>query len=154
MTTPDADLLREIDVTLQQAQGLPDRRTLYDLLTRCRAALTERIPREDALDAALSCVADGASLRMDVGLDALRFAAEAHPDFWDGISGASVPNIKITDAVVFAKEVARAINIENADDGSTLLTRMLDAAINAAVSDGCEGVDHATMPSPEDICRG
>jgi len=37
--------------------------------------------------------------------------------------------------------VARAINAEG-EDGSTLLTRMLDAAILKAVESGCEGVDH------------
>ena len=78
---------------------------------------------------------------MGISIGELRFAAEQHPDFWDGKSGISVPNIKITDAQEFALEVARAINAE-AEDGSTLLTRMLDKAISKAVESGCEGVDH------------
>jgi hypothetical protein len=47
----------------------------------------------------------------------------------------------VTDPVVFVHEIVRAIN-EEEEDGSTLLTRMLDAAILRAVEDGCEGVDH------------
>jgi len=78
---------------------------------------------------------------MHVSIGTLRFAAENHPDFWDGVSGISVPNIKITDAEEFAKAVACAIN-EEAEDGSTLLTMMLDKAIAKAVESGCDGVDH------------
>jgi hypothetical protein len=79
-------------------------------------------------------------LDLGIGLDTLRFAAEAHPDFWDGESGTDVPNIRITDMGVFAKDVVRAINDE-AEDGSTLLTSMLDEAIKQAVEDGSEGAD-------------
>ena len=87
----------------------------------------------------LRCTSIGATIDMLIGYNALRFAAEQHPDFWDGKSGSSVPNITITDEAVFALEVARAINDEG-EDGSTLLTRMLDAAIRKAVESGCEGV--------------
>lgn len=90
---------------------------------------------------ALRCKAVGGYIEMGVGTNALTFAAENHPDFWDGESDPDVPNIKVTDREVFARAVVDAINKE-AEDGSTLLTRMLDAAIAAAVEDGCEGVDH------------
>ncbi|GAB4059934.1 hypothetical protein [Uliginosibacterium sediminicola] len=90
----------------------------------------------------LRCEVRGMSwIDMQVSIGTLRFAAENHPDFWDGVSGASVPNIKVTDAQEFAKAVAQVINDE-AEDGSTLLTRMLDKAIAKAVESGCEGVDH------------
>ncbi len=89
----------------------------------------------------LRCEAEATMLRMDIGADILRFAAEQHPDFWDGERHWSEPSIKITDADIFAKEVAREINREN-EDGSTLLTKMLDKAIRIAVENGCEGVDH------------
>ena len=78
---------------------------------------------------------------MGIGMRALRFAAEQHPGLWDGESPATVPVVKITDDQTFALEVARAINAEG-EDGSTLLTRMLDAAILKAVESGCEGVDY------------
>lgn len=89
----------------------------------------------------LRCKAVGGDIEMGIGMKVLAFAAENHPDFWDGESGIDVPNIKITDVQEFALEVARAINDE-AEDGSTLLTRMLDEAIAKAVEDGCDGVDH------------
>lgn len=76
----------------------------------------------------------------------LRFATEQHPAFWDGESGASVPNIKIIDFRRFSKEVVAALNRED-EDGSTPLTRMLDAAIQHAIEQGCEGVDHDYAPA-------
>ena len=91
-------------------------------------------------DFPLRCeVADG-YLDLGIGFKILRFAAENHPDFWDDKSGADVLNIKICDMELFAKDIARAINDEG-EDGSTLLTRMLDAAIKQAVEDGSEGVE-------------
>ena len=84
----------------------------------------------------------GAGIEMNVGAYVLCHAAAFHPDFWDGESGPDVPNIKITDPALFTREVAAAINRED-EDGSTLLTRMLDEAVRDAVESGCEGVDHA-----------
>lgn len=89
----------------------------------------------------LRCVAVAGEIDMRVGIETLRHAAESHVEFWDGKSGMDVPNIKITNSVTFAQEVARAIN-EEGEDGSTILSRMLDEAIKLAVENGCEGVDH------------
>lgn len=80
------------------------------------------------------------SLRMEISKDQLLFAAENHPDFWDGKSGMDVPNLKITDFHVFVLDFIKEINRE-AEDGSTMLTRMLDTAIRKAVESGCEGVE-------------
>jgi len=85
-------------------------------------------------------VVDGA-IDISIGVGVLCFAADNHPDFWDGESGPEVPNIKITNAQDFAREVMFAINAES-EDGSTLLTRMLDEAIAKAVESGCDGVDY------------
>ena len=89
-------------------------------------------------DLPLTCgvVEDG--IDAGVGFDILRFAAENHPDLWNGATDTFL--VKVTDPVVFAKEVLRQINREE-EDGSTPLSRMLDAAILAAVDDGCEGID-------------
>lgn len=89
----------------------------------------------------LRCKVVGGVIDMGIGMQALCFAAEQHPDLWDGESPSSVPVVKITDVQTFALEVARAIN-HGGEDGSTLLTRMLDAAILKAIESGCEGVDH------------
>jgi hypothetical protein len=89
----------------------------------------------------LACLVANCFLDMSVGLDTLKFAAENHPDFWDGESGPDIPNIKITNLVVFAEEVARAINTPD-EVGGTLLSRMMDDAVRNAIEDGCDGIDH------------
>jgi len=77
-----------------------------------------------------------------IGKRNLKFATEHHPGFWNGQSAsADGPFLKITDMAKFQKEFVRAINAER-EDGSSLLTDMWDAAIKAAVEDGCEGIDH------------
>ncbi len=104
----------------------------------------EPLPAQGQVDVSgmpLRCKAVGGGIDMGIGTLALCFAAEQHPDLWDGETPCSVPVLKITDVQAFALEVARAINAES-EDGSTLLTRMLDAAILKAVESGCEGVDH------------
>jgi len=58
-------------------------------------------------------------------------AVERHPYFWKESQDDSKPNIKITDADNFAREIAVQINCED-EHGSTLLTRMLHAAIQLA----------------------
>lgn len=80
-------------------------------------------------------------LDMRVGAKTFRFAAENHPDLWDECLPRGAPNVTITDLDAFARAVIGEINRED-EDGSTLLTRMLDKAILAAVENGCEGVDH------------
>jgi len=79
-------------------------------------------------------------ISLSVGDSVLRFAAENHPDFWDGNSGKDVPNIKVTDISEFAKEVVMKLN-EEREDGSTLVTDLLDKAIKQSVEDGCTGID-------------
>lgn len=88
----------------------------------------------------LRCEHEAGTIQMWVGTKMLRFAAENHPYFWDGESGANVPNIKIADHVAFAEAVVQELNRE-AEDGSTLVTQMMDEAIKQAVENGCEGVD-------------
>lgn len=81
------------------------------------------------------------TLSLFISGNILRFAAEHHEGLWDGESGSDVPVVKITDQRDFAEAIAEAINTE-AEDGSTMLTRMLDEAIMLAVENGCDGVDH------------
>ena len=81
-------------------------------------------------------------LRVAVSDETLRFAAEHHPDLWDGSAeSADGPVVKITDLRKFMAAVCAELNAED-EDGSTLATRMLDDAIRAAVENGCDGVDH------------
>lgn len=81
----------------------------------------------------------------------LKGATENHPDFWDGESGTDQPNVKIDDMTAFTKEVLRVINDER-EDGSTLLTDLLDTAIKNAVENGCEGVDHDYQTTHKPNC--
>lgn len=89
----------------------------------------------------LRCEDRDGALDMGIGLEVLCFAAENHPGFYDPDARPDGPNIQITNAVVFAREVMNEINRES-EDGSTLLTDMLDEAIKRAVENGCMGVDH------------
>ena len=54
----------------------------------------------------------------------------------DGDEGA----VEITDEAVFAKEILHALEQEE-EDGSTPVHRMLDAAANWAIEQGCEGIE-------------
>jgi len=105
------------------------------------AGVFHELPPAEDESAPLRCLIVGDVIRIEIGRKVLRFAAEQHPDFWDGESDTDVPNIKITDDAKFAREVVNAINDEE-EDGSTRLTRMLDEVIKYAVEQGCEGVDH------------
>ena len=70
----------------------------------------------------------------------LKFAAENHPEFWNGETDKSI--LKVVDPGVFMKEIEHMLTKEK-EDGSTMLTDMLDKAILEAVDYGCEGVDLA-----------
>lgn len=72
--------------------------------------------------------------------ETLRCAIESHPDFWDGESGISIPNIKITDMNVLVNELILELKREN-EDGSTAVGRMFDKIIVQAIENGCEGFD-------------
>ena len=87
-------------------------------------------------------------LRVDVSDETLRFAAEHHPDLWDGSpESADGPVVKITDLGKFMAAVCSELNAED-EDGSTPLSRVLDAAILQAIENGCDGIDHEWEQSP------
>ncbi len=88
----------------------------------------------------LRAVVNDGVITITISKNALRFFAENHDAFWDGESDLDTPNIDITDELVFAKEVTHSINDE-AEDGSTPLIRMVEAAIAHAVENGCEGIN-------------
>jgi hypothetical protein len=80
-------------------------------------------------------------LTIEIGVDALAFAALRAPFAWDMAGhGVDDPNphdrFAIVDAGGFAVDVIRALTAE--EDGSTLLTDLLDAACKDAVEDGAE----------------
>lgn len=87
----------------------------------------------------LRATVDGDRIVIEIGIDTLAFCAAHHPDYWDGESDDTVPNIPVIDAAAFAREVCRELNDES-ETGITLLTRILDEAMDRAVSNGCEGI--------------
>lgn len=87
------------------------------------------------------CFLKDGALQIVIPLENLRYAAEHHPGL-DETADERVPTLKITNLETLAKDVVRAINDE-AEEGSTPLIRMLDAAIVDAVESGTEGIDPA-----------
>ena len=86
----------------------------------------------------LECAARNGALVIKIGGAVLAFATEQNPRLWDGEKDG--PGFKITDAKVFAQDVMYAMNRES-EDGSTLLTRMLDQATLNALESGSEGIE-------------
>lgn len=90
----------------------------------------------------VDCRIKNRALTIQVSRKILAFAANNHPDLWDG----DRQTFKVTNIAEFAKEVASALNDEG-EDGSTPVTRMLDAAILHAIEQGSEHVEEVTAPS-------
>ncbi len=95
-------------------------------------------------DLPMRCVVKDGVLSITIGIGTLAYVAAQHPEFWDGKSGLDVPCIKVTDEEVFANEVANELNRES-EDGSTRVTRLIDAAISEAVDQGAEGIDNDAL---------
>ena len=87
-------------------------------------------------------VTEDGELSIKIGMDIVKFALKHHEwnNPYDEPSGLFKRAFKVTDARVFCKEVIRAMNDEG-EDGSTPLTRFLDAMMEAAIDDGCEGIE-------------
>ena len=67
--------------------------------------------------------------------------AARHSEHFFNCAESGTP-LKITDEVVFAESVARALNREE-EDGSTPITRMLDEATEWVSEQGEEGIEEA-----------
>lgn len=92
-------------------------------------------------DKVLTCEVMDDELRISIGIDILKFAAEHSDLFYNGsIASADGPYIKVSDPEEFAKAVAIELN-EEGDDGTTAIHSLLDKAIFKAFEYGCEGID-------------
>lgn len=69
----------------------------------------------------------------------LEFATNNHPDFWDAESDCQT--VRVTNRKQWMKAV-RAALLEEEEDGSTMLTSVLDRAISHAIEQGEEGVEY------------
>lgn len=77
-----------------------------------------------------------------VGGNLMEFAAVNGPFF----NGPGLPALKITNLEDFMRAVAKEL-IRDDEDGSTLVTRMLDTALVRAIESGCDGVDYGDVPA-------
>lgn len=73
----------------------------------------------------LRAAIDGDRLVIEIGIDTLKFCAENWP----------APPVVVSDMDGFAADVCRALNNES-ETGETLVTRMLDRAMEKAIDDG------------------
>ena len=85
-------------------------------------------------------------LILSIGLDTLAYAARHAPEIerafvWDDAACEyNESRFRVVDKVAFAKAVCAALNDE-AEDGSTKLTRLLDECFMDAIEAGAEGVE-------------
>lgn len=97
-------------------------------------------------DARLQCRIIGGRLIVEIGIDTLAFATKESPTLYqrygyDKEKGEERKDfVTINDPDVWAKEVLRQIEAE-AEDGSSLMTKLFDDAIERAIDDGAEGID-------------
>jgi hypothetical protein len=96
----------------------------------------------------VKCTIEDGVLTIQIGVEALAHATKLNPEMteYDETTEDWVEP-DITDVDVFAQEVLRALKDET-DDGTTVVHRMLDDAVNDAIENGAEGIDLA-----EDIIR-
>jgi hypothetical protein len=76
-------------------------------------------------------------MTIEIGVDALAFAAVHSPDRWDEAMREPAERFVVTDAVEFAKDVVREL-LDEAEDGSSLLTNMIDKACEQAIEQGSQ----------------
>lgn len=75
-----------------------------------------------------------------IGIDTLKVAAEACPELEECLGSGYVVAPSITDIDLFAAEVVRELGRE-AEDGTTPVHILLDAAFVAAAEQGAEGIE-------------
>lgn len=90
----------------------------------------------------LKVTASKSGIRITISAKALKWAAEHHEQYWQPITNKFA--LVVSDPVQFAADVCAALEDEE-EDGSTPVHRLLDAAIDSAVNDGSEGLDHDAM---------
>jgi hypothetical protein len=78
-------------------------------------------------------------LMITVSADIVKWATEHHPEYWD--ADTDTYSIKVANKREWLRSVVRAINHE-AEDGSTMLSDMMDKAIELAAEGGEEGLEY------------
>lgn len=89
----------------------------------------------------LRCIVRAGVLTIEVDAATVKFATENHPGYWNEHTDARHGGkVKVTNQRTWLRSVRDAINRELGEDGSTLLTEMMDKAISEAVEQGEEGL--------------
>ncbi len=86
----------------------------------------------------LKCRVRNGALTIEIDIKTLAWAYEHQPDNWTGED--DVPAYRVVNALEFAKDVASAMNDE-AEDGSSPLTRFFDDMGTAAADDGSIAIE-------------
>lgn len=95
-----------------------------------------------AKEAELSVKIENEELVIRVGISTLCKAVRQSPSIDNAVmeAGCDESVVEITDEAVFAEAILGALNDEE-EDGSTPVHRLLDAAAESAIEQGCEGIE-------------
>lgn len=99
----------------------------------------------------LTCKIDHGRLVISIGIDVLALATECREPFsvYDPNKGDWRTAWKVTDALEFAKDVHHEL-MDEAEDGSSLVTEILDKAMEQALDQGSLGVEEGEPAWPEE----
>ena len=93
-------------------------------------------------NAGLEVKIENEELVIRVGISTLCKAVRQCPSISDAVMEADCDEsvVEITDETVFAQAICDALEDEE-EDGSTPVHRLLDAAADSAIEQGCEGIE-------------
>ena len=87
-----------------------------------------------------SVIRQGDWIVLAIHVDTIKHVTEGHPQLeWLNDESEPIPPV-VTDMNMFVSELVGALNAES-EDGSTLVTGMIDDAIVAAVENGARGIE-------------
>lgn len=94
----------------------------------------------------LTCKVVSGVLRIEIGIETLKGAAERHEGFWQPETDKYA--LVVSNPKQFAKDVRSELETED-ETGSTPVHYLLDKAIEEATNNGSEGLDHDAMSAIE-----
>ena len=101
--------------------------------------------RQKHKDTPLKVAIEGDELVVRIGIKTLSFCTEHQPGIIDDCGEYESPYVKIDDEREFANDVVHGLLSEE-EDGSTVISRCIDAACLLAIEDGSVAVDYDFQP--------
>ena len=92
-------------------------------------------------DAVMNCKISKGKLVVEIGIGTLAFAFE-NSDYnnpWDTTENKNIKQDSVANKKMFAEDVVREL-LEEAEDGSSMLTKLFDDACQKAVENGSIGI--------------